>query len=129
MLQAVEDQEVAVLLCDLDGLRGAGDMLKLLKQLHPRVQAIALSSQADSTELVRLINQAQLFRFLLAPVRPGFLEHSIRSALNVHANQKARPELVQRQQVQAAPEAAASSVGQQILKRLTMFVRGRAAVA
>jgi eukaryotic-like serine/threonine-protein kinase len=122
-LQAVEDEEVAVLVCDLDRLEGADVMLKMLKHSHPRVQSVALSDHSDADGLISLINEAQVLRFLNKPVRMGLLERAIRSAVGVHAKVQAAPALASRQAVQVREEVAASSLGRHILQRLSMWVR------
>jgi serine/threonine protein kinase/FixJ family two-component response regulator len=121
-LQAIEDEEVGVLLCDLDRLPGADVMLRMLKQSHPEVQAVTLSDHSDAEGLIALINEAQVLRFLSKPVRPGLLERAVRSALVVHANCKAAPVLARRQAVRPRADIAAGSLGQQILQRLASFV-------
>jgi eukaryotic-like serine/threonine-protein kinase len=127
VLRTIEDQEVAVLVCDLDGFEGAEMMLKMLKQSRPEIQAVALAATSDSESLVSLINQAQIFRFMSRPLRLGLLDRALRSALCVHANYKAKPLLQQRQSVQRRPAVADSSVGRQILQRLGLLAKPRAA--
>ncbi|MBC5765059.1 protein kinase domain-containing protein [Ramlibacter albus] len=123
VMQAVEDEDVAVLLCDLDQMPGADVMLKLLKQSHPRVQSVALAEQSDSEALISLINEAQILRFLNRPLRIGLLDRALRSALAVHGNLKSAPVLEKRQAVAVKEETAATSIGRQILQRLSMLVR------
>ena len=123
VMQAVEDEEVAVLLYDLDSMPGVDVMLKMLKQSHPRIQSVALARQSDSEDLISLINEAQILRFLARPMRLGLLDRALRSALAVHANFKAAPVLERRQAVAVRAETAASSLGRQILQRLSLLVR------
>jgi eukaryotic-like serine/threonine-protein kinase len=123
VLQTIEDQEVAVLVCDIDGFDGASVMLKMLKQSHPQIQTVVISASSDSSGLIGLINQAQIFRFFNRPLRLGLISRGLRSALDVYARVKARPVLAQRQKVQAKPEVAQSSIGHQILQRLSFLIR------
>jgi DNA-binding NtrC family response regulator len=125
VLRTIEDQEVAMVLCELDEFDGADVMLKLLKQSHPQIQTVAVAATSDSASLISLINQAQILRFMTRPLRLGLLERALRSALAVHANYKARPVLSQRQKVQATPEVAESSIGRQILQRLAFLAKSR----
>lgn len=127
VLQTIEDQEVAVLICDLDAFDGANVMLKMLKQSHPQIQTLVTTCSSDSEALIGLINQAQIFRFLNRPVRLGLLDRALRGALGAYTNVKARPVLAKRQKVEAKPEVAQSSIGHQILQRLSLFIRPRAA--
>jgi eukaryotic-like serine/threonine-protein kinase len=125
VLRTIEDQEVAMVLCELDEFDGADVMLKLLKQSHPQIQTVAVAATSDSASLISLINQAQILRFMTRPLRLGLLERALRSALAVHANYKARPVLSRRQKVQATPEVAESSIGRQILQRLAFLAKSR----
>ena len=127
VLQTIEDQEVAILLCDLDGFDGADVMLKMLKQSHPQIQSVAIAASSDSASLISLINQAQIFRFMNRPLRMGLLERGLRSALAVYASYKARPALLQRQKVQVKPEVAESSIGRQIFQRLGFLTKPKVA--
>lgn len=125
VLRTIEDQEVAVLLCDFDGFEGADVMLKMLKQAHPQIQAVAIAASPDSSGLISLINEAQILRFMTRPLRLGLLDRALRSALAVHANYKDRPVLLQRQVVRSPPGVADSSIGRQILQRLGMLMKPR----
>ena len=125
VLRTIEDQEVAVLLCDFDGFEGADVMLKMLKQAHPQIQTVAIAASPDSNGLISLINEAQILRFMTRPLRLGLLDRALRSALAVHANYKDRPVLLQRQLVRSPPGVADSSIGRQILQRLGMLMKPR----
>jgi len=128
VLRTIEDQEVAVLLCELDGFEGADLMLKMLKQAHPQIQTVAIGASPDSSGLVSLINEAQILRFMNRPLRLGLLDRALRSALAVHANYKARPVLLQRQKVRTPSAGADSSIGRQILQRLGLLMKLRDSV-
>jgi eukaryotic-like serine/threonine-protein kinase len=123
VLRTIEEREVAILLCDLDGFHGADVMLKLVKRSHPAIQSVAVAAASDSGNLISLINQAQIFRFMNRPVRPGLLDRTLRSALTVGARYRAQPQLARRQKVQVAPEVAESTIGRQILQRLGLMTK------
>jgi eukaryotic-like serine/threonine-protein kinase len=127
VLQTIEDQEVAVLICDLDAFDGASVMLKMLKQSHPQIQTLVTTGSSDSEALIGLINQAQIFRFLNRPMRLGLLDRALRGALGIYANVKARPVLAKRQQVEAKAEVVQSSIGHMILQRLSLLLKPRTA--
>jgi len=116
-LGAIEACEVAVLVCDLDTFEGGDVLLKTLKQAHPRIQAVALAGNADASDLIGLINEAQVFRFMTRPLRAGLIERSVNSAMVAYGNFKAKPALVRRQSVQTKAAVAESSIGRMILAR------------
>jgi eukaryotic-like serine/threonine-protein kinase len=123
-LQAIQESEVAVLVCDLDSFEGGDVMLKMLKQAHPRIQSVALAGSADSSELIGLINEAQIFRFMARPLRAGLIERAINSGMAAYGNFKAKPALIRRQSVETKPAIAESSIGRMILERIGLIRLG-----
>lgn len=67
--------------------------LKMLKAQHPEVVSIVMTPFQDTTVLIGLINQGQVFRFLPKPIRRGPLGMNIASALRHHRALKSAPQL------------------------------------
>ena len=67
--------------------------LKMLKAQHPEVVSIVMTPFQDTTVLIGLINQGQVFRFLPKPIRRGPLGMNIASALRHHRALKSAPML------------------------------------
>ena len=67
--------------------------LKMLKSQHPEVVSIVMTPFQDTTVLIGLINQGQVYRFLPKPIRRGPLGMNIASALRHHRALKAAPRL------------------------------------
>lgn len=67
--------------------------LKMLKAQHPEVVTIVMTPFKDTSILVGLINQGQVFRFLPKPIRRGPLGMNIASALRHHHQLKNTPTL------------------------------------
>jgi CheY-like chemotaxis protein len=59
-------------------------LLKMLKQKHPQLVTVIFSEVKDATELIELINQGQIYRFVPKPVKVGYLKIVIQSALGKH---------------------------------------------
>jgi DNA-binding NtrC family response regulator len=55
--------------------------LKILKQYHPNILTLVVTSFQDTQSLIKLINQGQIYRFLPKPVQPKMLERGLRDAL------------------------------------------------
>lgn len=55
-------------------------LLMGLAQAHPRLLSIIVTPFQDTQVLLKLINQAQIFRYLPKPVRRGMLERALRTA-------------------------------------------------
>jgi serine/threonine-protein kinase len=96
----LEDQETAVLVADLDSAGAqAGALFKLLKQTHPQILTLVVTSAADSAAVIDLINHAQVFRFTAKPVRPADFRQQLSAALAQYQVFKAKPRLVDRHKV------------------------------
>ena len=68
--------------------------LKMLKAQHPEVVTIVMTPFQDTTVLIGLINQGQVFRFLPKPIRRGALGMNIASALRHHRSLKTAPKML-----------------------------------
>lgn len=68
-------------------------LLKVLKAEHPEIVSIVLTPFQDTSVLIGLINQGQVYRFLPKPVRRGPLGMNIASALRHHSVLKSAPKL------------------------------------
>ena len=130
-LQALQDEKIGVLVADIeDTQRSHQTFFKLLKQEHPEIVTIAMTTASDSELVIDLINQARIFRFLNKPLRlPTLLGH-VDAAMAMFARQKARPVLLKQQKTAHRTDATthkqaidATSVGGLILKSLRAFKR------
>lgn len=91
-LQALAEQDVAALVCDLDAARDAASLLRVLKQQSPQTQLLAVSEVTDSETVIGLINEARILRFLRKPVNIALLQAGITSALQRYARIAKSPE-------------------------------------
>lgn len=84
-VQLIGTRPVGVIVSDV--VVGGDDMthlLRALKQQQPEILGIVLTAMRDTPRLVKLINQAQVFRFLPKPARSVLLTRSLASALERH---------------------------------------------
>lgn len=97
---ALAEEEVAVILADIEN---AGDdvipTFKVLKQEHPEILTIVLTAGSDSELVIELINQAQIFRFLVKPINLKRLNEHVQAAFAKYATFKQSPELTRQHQV------------------------------
>ena len=101
-LNILTSQSIAIMVTELSlGDVDLSSMIKTLKQEHPELLTIILTNFKDTSRLVELINQAQVFRYLPKPVRKGLLGRSIESSIARHRTLKAQPERLQTQVVEA----------------------------
>ena len=124
-LEAMQAQEIAAVLADVEaGRDDTTAMLKLLKQEYPRILTIVLTAASDSELVIRLINEAQVFRFLSKPVNVKQLKQHVESALERYLAFGEAPQLLRQHKVREAGEVRDSTVGRKILAGLKLL-RGR----
>ena len=101
-LELLADHDVAVVIARLSSTDGdVADALKQLKRLRPATLAIVVSSLRDSRLLIGLINEGQVFRFLLQPAPRELLRRGLAAALERHAHLRTQSDLLQRHAVDA----------------------------
>jgi serine/threonine-protein kinase len=117
-LGAMQTQEIAVVIADVEPGHGHDQlttMLKLLKQENPQILTIVITTASDSDLVIELINQAQIFRFLNKPVSVKVLKSHILSALQRYLTFKQAPRLTSALKVHPPEQIRESSLGQRIL--------------
>ena len=81
-VKRLNEDPVDILLSDIrvgdDDLR---PLLMGLAQAHPRLLTVVITPFQDTQLLLKLINQAQIFRYLPKPIRRGMLERAIKTAV------------------------------------------------
>lgn len=117
-IDALHSRSVGVVVSDLQvGKRDTAELLKLLKQEHPHILTIVVADTADADQVVELINQAKIFRYVLAPYKPQKLKFFIESALTQLQRYKGLPGLLREQKAEV-PKSAPSRAGAAIRERL-----------
>ena len=125
-LDAMAIQPPAVLVTDLQLPEGdISDALRLLKARQPELVVVVVTAFRDTSHLIRLINQAQVYRVLPRPVSRTMLLRSIDSALTHHDLLKSRPALRSRHSVEAIPATSQHSDIQQRVRGYLDRLRGR----
>jgi len=115
-LDALATQEVAVMIAQLSSADGdVADALKQLKRLRPAMLAIVLSSLRDSRLLLGLINEGQVFRFLLQPPPRELLRRALIAALERHEALRTQTRLLRRHDVEAPSRAPAATISARVL--------------
>jgi response regulator RpfG family c-di-GMP phosphodiesterase len=116
-LEFLAEHDVAVIVAALSSADGdVADALKQLKQLRPATLAIVVSSLRDSRLLIGLINEGQVFRFLLQPAPRELLRRGLIAALERHAQLRAQSNLLRRHEVEAPREVPAATMPGRLLQ-------------
>jgi serine/threonine-protein kinase len=85
-------------------------LLKMLKLNHPHLVTVVFSDEKDAADLVALINQGQIYRFVPKPVKLGYLKIVIESAQAKHLQLKDNPDFAQRHAVERLGKEAETSL-------------------
>lgn len=80
-LVLLNNEPVDLLVSDLK-LAGeeVAPLLKSLAQAHPRLLSLVVTPFCDTQALLKLINEAQIFRYLPKPIRRGLFEKGLKAA-------------------------------------------------
>ncbi|MBB1519495.1 response regulator [Aquipseudomonas guryensis] len=94
-LQVLNSERVDLLVSDL---RLAGEdtapLLKSLAQAHPKLLSLVVTPFCDTQALLKLINEAQIFRYLPKPIRRGLFDKGLRAAAEQALIYRAQPQQV-----------------------------------
>ncbi len=105
-LKIIENEPIAVVACDssLASEEGA-DFLAAIKQRFPAVVTIFMSDSKDASEAIRLINEGQIFRYLVKPFPRQALINAMQEAVQKHNEIKVLP----KEMISTAPRAVSFS--------------------
>lgn len=116
---ALRQNDVAVIVSGLEvGRQDNSVLFKLLKQEHPQILTIIVADSADADNVIELINQAKIYRYIPAPYKLARLKHFIESALGQYQRYKVNPTLLRQQQAETSRELTQSSTGLMIMDRI-----------
>ena len=119
-LQILEQHETGVVISETEV--GQGDLtalLKALKQLHPHIATVVLTERANAQTAIDLINDGQVYRMLIKPVRMGSCRLSVDSAIGRYWKLKQSPQALKRFAASTpADSAALGKVSESLLTRL-----------
>jgi DNA-binding NtrC family response regulator len=120
-LELLAEHDVAVVVAHLSGVNGdIADALKQLKRLRPATLAVVVSPLRDSRLVIGLINEGQIFRFLLQPPPRELLRRGLIAALERHAELRAASGLLRRHAVETPATPAPTMPGRllQVWRRI-----------
>ena len=81
-MQVLEQHETGVVISETAGQHGDFTaLIKALKQYHPHIATVVVTDRANAQTAIDLINEGQVFRLLLKPVRMGSCRLSVDAAV------------------------------------------------
>ncbi len=96
-LQIMEQQETGVVISETNaGRSDLTGLLKALKLHHPHIATVVLTERANAQTVIELINEGQVYRMLLKPVRMGTCRLSVDSAIGRYWQLKQNPQAARR---------------------------------
>ncbi len=66
-------------------------LLTIVKRKRPEIVSVVIGNQTSSTQVIALINQGQLYRFVPDALKKGYLKHLVQSAMAKHRQLAADP--------------------------------------
>ena len=102
----LNNQPVDMLISDLQ-LAGedTAPLLKSLAQAHPRLLSLVVTPFCDTQALLKLINEAQIFRYLPKPIRRGLFDKGLLAAAEQAQIWRAQPAQIVTRLAQVPREA------------------------
>lgn len=96
-----DSDKIGVLISDLSvNDVDVSRLLKMLKNKAPEIATVVVSSRTDVQDVISLINQGQVYRFIFKPTKKGALKLLIHSALDKHSKLLQEPGGSQRHKVE-----------------------------
>ncbi|HET8940601.1 MAG TPA: response regulator [Rudaea sp.] len=104
-LQIMEQQETGVVISETEtGRTDMTALIKALKQHHPHIATIVTTERANAQTAIELINEGQVYRMLIKPVRMGTCRLSVDSAIGRYWQLKQNPQAVRRFTASQSPD-------------------------
>ena len=125
-LQLLAREDIGVMVCESQvGGCDTGQLLHALKTHFPALMTVMLARHTDADEVVRLINQARIYRFASKPIRPAVLQLAVSGAMKEHRRCMAdsRHVALQRTVRVAEPDTPAARGLLQAIKAMTSRLR------
>ena len=110
-LKMLEEHDVGVIVSEARvGNDDTGPLLHSLKQNYPMITTVMLTNSADGELVIKMINQAQIFRFATKPIRSGVLQLAVSAAIKEHRRFRLNPRLLSRVIVAKSSEPISASL-------------------
>ena len=122
-LQVLEQHETGVIISETAGQHGDFTaLIKTLKQYHPHIATVVVTDRANAQVAIDLINEGQVFRLLLKPVRMGSCRLSVDAAVGRYWQLKQNPQAARRYFVAPSPDSLIPSwLAGSLLQRIKLL--------
>lgn len=114
-VEMLSSEEVGVIVSDTQvNHADTTRLLKLMKQQFPGIVTVVFTGAVDASNIIALINQGQIYRFIPKPIKTGFLKLVVTSAVLKHRQLKESPDITNRHQVDKIAAAERETLMQEI---------------
>lgn len=114
-IACLDQHVVGIILSDTTvGDTDVSAMLRMLKQQHPDIVSIVYTGNTDASDVIQLINQGQIFRFIPKPVNPRILGLAMRAAIRKRRQLVSNPEFAARHRVEALPQEVRQALAENV---------------
>lgn len=84
-IAVLEKNDIGVMICEARvGGSDTGELLHILKNNFPAIITVMLTQSSDSDVVIKLINQARIYRFATKPIRASVLQLAVSAAMREH---------------------------------------------
>jgi len=95
------------------------ELLRILKRHYPAITTVMMTQLADADIVIKMINEAQIYRVATKPIRSGVFQMAVAAAMKQHMRYRSRPDLVKRHAVAASSEPENLSLAASVVKSLS----------
>jgi DNA-binding NtrC family response regulator len=119
-LKVLEQRDVGVIVIEsrLEG-QDTTELLRILKRHYPAITTVMMTRLADSDAVIKLINEAQVYRVATKPIRSGMFQMVVAAAMKQHLRYRSRPALVSRHAVAPSSGPENPSLTASVIKSLS----------
>ena len=118
-LKILEQRDIGVIIAEAHvGGSDTKQLLRVLKQHYPSITTVMMTHLADADVVIKLINEAQVYRVATKPIRSGVFQIIVAAAMKEHMRFRSRPELVKRHAVAPSQEPENQSLAASVVKSL-----------
>lgn len=83
--ELLETHNVGVIVADANvASNDTVELLQVLRRIRPALTAVVITSEPESDTVIKLINEAQIFRFAMKPVQPNIFRLAVHAAMKEH---------------------------------------------
>ena len=114
-VQVVSNEQIGTIVSEVKiGSTDVTHFISLLKRKQPEIVSVVVADETDLKQLVKLINDGQVYRYTKKPVQESYLKHLVNSAMAKHEQLVNDPEMQARYAVAEAGESLEQTLIQEL---------------